>query len=150
MGGLDRLGALANADDPEETTEEEKEKIDREAVRNLLFSHDDFVPPDPLHQITTADQLIETARWALAMDDVYRMEKRRLVAQKKVAEHTEPSDHAQKRTDDGENDRISPQAVQDAARRHFEERRGKRNAQEHFDEILEDVEEAYQHMEEQR
>lgn len=140
--GLKDISELLRADDPEETTEAEKDEINEEVVQDLLNKHDD-VPPISLSALQTSIQLIETARWALAMSDVYNMDTRRLAAQKKVAEHAKLT-NSEREDGDEEDDEITLQAVQKKVRRVFNGRYGRKNAQEHFDEVLEDIEGDYQ------
>lgn len=129
---LRKIRERLRTDNPEETTEAEKDEINKEVVHDLLNKHDD-VPAISLPALQTSIQLIETARWALAMSDVYNMDTRRLAAQKKVAEHAGDKD-----------DEIRLQAVQKKVREVFDGRYGRKNAQEHFDEVLEDIEDDYQ------
>jgi hypothetical protein len=131
---LDRLAALMNADDPEETSEQEKEAIDEDTVQTVLYEHSDVEPPH-YRSVQTQEQIIETVRWAFAMDDVYHISTRRKAAQKLVAEHTE--------REHGDADSISPQAVQNKVRRLFDGRYGRQTAQDLFDDVLEDVEADY-------
>lgn len=144
MSRLDELGRLLRADDPEETTEKEKDEIDEQVVQDLLEKHDDVPPISPL-AVQTKIQLIETARWALAMDDVYDMSTRRVAAQRKVAGHCEPKNPGR---GDGNRDEMTVQAVQKKVRRAFDGRYGRNSAQDLFDEVLEDIDDDYQlHME---
>ena len=142
--GLKDLRAveLLSADDPEETTEAEKEEVDKVLIHELLNKHDDIPPINPL-AVQTRIHLIETARWALAMDDVYDIDTRRRAAQKKVAADLEPTNPG-KADGDEEDTEMTLQAVQKKVRRVFDGRYGQKDAQEHFDEVLEDIEEDYQ------
>lgn len=142
MSGLKDLVELHEADDPEETTEEEKEMIDQETVQDLLNKHDDVPPISPL-AVQTRVQLIETVRWTLAMNDVYDIETRRQVAQEKVASHHEPTNSGTGEDREDDESGITVQAVQKKIRKVFDGRYGRKNAQEHFDEVLEDIEDAY-------
>lgn len=142
MAGLEKFAKLARADDPEETTEAEKDEVDKEVIQDLLNKHPD-IPPVPIRAVHTTNQLIETTRWMLAMDNVYDIETRRLAAQKKVAEHHEPTNPGKADSSDSHTE-ITFQAVQNKIRRVFNGRFGRKNAQKHFDEILEDIEESYQ------
>lgn len=126
MKQADYFIKLARADDPEDTTLEEKEQIDREVVQDLLNQHGE-VPPIHPKAVQTHTQIIETVRWTLAMDSLYDLETRRIAAQKKVA--------------DSEGPKLS--TVQEKVRSVFDGRYGQRNAQEYFDEILQDIEEEY-------
>jgi hypothetical protein len=137
----EQIHKLLDANNPEETTVEEKEKINRETVRRLLLKEKDDVPLPSYQAQKTAEHLIETARWAFAMDDVYPMSTRRLAAQKKVAAHQKPTG-GRKSDSNGENIGITLQAVQKKVRRVFGDRYA--NPQEHLDTVLEDVEEHYQ------
>lgn len=149
MEDLRNLAEYARADDPEETTEAEKEEISEDLVHDLLNKHED-VPPISVHAVQTETYLIETARWVLAMDDVYDIETRRKAAQKKVAEHNEPTNPGKANTDEDEADTdeddtgMTIQAVQNRIQDVFEGRYGRKNAQEHLDEVLEDIEDGYQ------
>lgn len=142
MGGLSDLAALVQADDPEETTVEEKDEIDEETIHDLLNKHDGVPPISPL-AVQTRVQIIEMARWTIAMDDLYSIDTRRLAAQKKVAEHHKPSNPGSRISDD-DHDEITLQAVQKKVRKVFDGQYGRKTAQEHFDVVLEDIEEAYQ------
>lgn len=137
----ERFHKLLDADDPEETTIEDKKKIDRETVRRLLVKeHDDFpLPSFQAHK--TGEHLIATARWAFAMNDAYTMSTRRLAAQKKVATHQKPAGRSKLDLNE-ESTGITLQAVQKKVRRVFGDRHA--NPQEHFDQVLEDVEKDYQ------
>lgn len=143
--GLNRWAELVQADDPEETTETEKEEINQKVIQDLLNKHDSVPPISPI-AVQTHVHLRETARWALAMNDVYDMATRRLAAQKKVAEHHKPTNPGTGAGDD----EITLQAVQKKVRRAFDGRYGRKNAQEHFDEVLEDIETTYQERMETR
>ena len=132
MAGLKDLDELVRADDPEETTEAQKDEINEEVVQDLLNKHKDVPPISPL-AVQTRIQLIETARWVLAMDSVYNINTRRVAAQKLVAEHAGSAD-----------EEISVQAVQKKVRRAFDGRYGRQSAQEHFDAVLKDIERNYQ------
>ena len=135
------LRELLTADDPEETTEAKKEEIDKDLVQDLLEKHDD-IPPIKPKAVQVRIQLRETARWAFAMNDVYDMTTRRRAAQKKVAKHLEPTNPGKAdRTE--EDPEMTVQAVQKKVRRAFDGRYGRKDAQEHFDEVLEDIEEDY-------
>jgi len=136
MGGLKDLAKLQCADDPEETTVDDKEEIDKDPIHDLLNKHEDIPPVSP-RAVQTRIHLIETARWAFAMNDVYDMDTRRRAAQKKVAEHLEPTNPG-KADRDEEDTKMTVQAVQKKVRRVFDGRYGRKDAQEHFDEVLED------------
>lgn len=140
--GLEEFRKLARADDPEETTEAEREDVDKELIQDLLNNHDD-IPPIPPLAVQARIHLIETARWAFAMNDVYDMDTRRRAAQKKVAAHLEPTNPG-KADRDEEDAEMTVQAVQKKVRRVFDGRYGRKDAQEHFDEVLEDIEKDYQ------
>lgn len=138
--GLDKY--FPQGKSPTETTEEEKEEIDEQAVRKLVFEHPDVpIWQIPLTAGQTRIQIVETARWVLAMNDEYSIEKRRKEAQRKVAAHHE-------RTNAGGGDKddegMSIQAVQKKVRRVFDGQYGRKNAQAHFDDVLEDIENDYQ------
>jgi len=132
---------ILQADDPEETTIEQKEEIPQDVVQDLLNQNDDLPPISPL-AVQTRVQIIEIARWTLAMEDVYDISTRRLAAQKKVAEHHKPTNPGRNDNDKAD-DQMTLQAVQKKVRRVFDGRYGRENAQEHFDEVLQDVEDGY-------